>query len=211
MDKQLNAHFDFNIKLYWIDRKQTRKFIAIMSAIVYSYTHFSYLLLFGQTYMLIVPIVVNRIRCVQLSFYLDMLDTRLGYVNMEMNSLVTSDVNEAFSKLCFDKLVRLKEMFSVLFQTSVLLNDCFSWSIAAITTEIFLELTINSYLLYISMVTKGLSATGLTIYCLGMAPTIFAFLLSCWSADRCTDKVKILHSLGGTFNKTINILVLRIC
>lgn len=172
-----------------MERRRSRKFIAILLAIAYSYTHFFYLMI-GRQYVLIFAIVVNRIRCVQLSFYFDMLGMRLDYINMELNKLQNSKIIDRNSKLRSDRIVTLKDLYSGVWKTALLLNECFSWSIVAITAFIFLELTINSYLLYINMSTSGsLSEIGLTIYCMGMMPTILAFLLSCRSADRCSEKV----------------------
>lgn len=188
IDKQLIAHFDSNIKLYSIDRRQTRKFIVIIVATVYSYTHFSYLI-FEITLWLTLPIVFNRFRCIQLSFYLDMIGVRLASINNELYQIEKTHPNDRTKNGCFYKVLILKSMFSDMWKTASLLNDCFSWSIAAITSEIFLEVTINTYLLSTSMGKGRISLVGLTIYCLGMMPAVFAFLLSCRSADSCTWKV----------------------
>lgn len=188
IDQQLIARFDSPIYLYSIARKQSRKFWGIMFAIFYSYTHFSYLIV-GNTYFLIIPIVVNRMRCVQLSFYLEMVVMRLGSIYNELDNIRQTKQEDRFKEKCYENLVHLKAMFSDIWKIALLLNECFSWSIAAITSEIFLELTINSYLLYISMSTGSLSTVGLTIYCLGVMPTIVSFLLSCRSADYCTEMV----------------------
>lgn len=188
IDQQLNAKFNLHINPLWIDKNQSKKFVVITLAMIYSYTHFSYLLI-GQTMLLIIPILVNRIRCIQLSFYLDMIVTRLLYINKELINIRKFQFDNGFSELCYDKLTLLKHTFSDVFKTSLVLNNCFSWSIAAISAEIFVELTINSYLLYINLITDSLSVDGLTIYCLGMSPTVLAFMLCCHSADRCTDLV----------------------
>lgn len=171
-----------------MDSRQTRQFLVITLAIVYSYSHFVYLVM-SRVYLVIVPIVIIRFRCFQLSFYLEMVFTRLTLINNELDAIEKNNLNDLANDSAFKKLLILKGMFSDVWKTATLLNDCFSWSIAAITSEIFLELTINSYIIYLGISSCGFKYLGLVIYFLGVMPIVFAFLLGCRNAERCTRKV----------------------
>lgn len=114
---------------------------------------------------------------------------RLEYVNDELRKIREVELADRFECECYERLAMIKARYADIWKVAALLNKCFSWSILAITSEIFLELTINSYLLYLSLDSGNLSVAGLSVYCLGMVPTVLTFMMACRGADRCTEMV----------------------
>lgn len=199
IDKQLRDNFHSSIKLYSIDRRQTIKYLSISFAVLYSYSQFYYLV-FELTYFLIIPMVVNRFRCIQFSFYLELVSIRLNSINCELRKMRTTKLNDIW----YHKIGLLKGLFSNIWKTAKLLNDSFSWSFLAISIELFFELTINTYLLYIALIKHNITVFILLVYYLCILPTLFSFLLCCQNAGRCTDMVFIDLKLASTdFNNII--------
>lgn len=123
------------------------------------------------------PTLVNRVRCVQIVFYVDLLRELLGCVARRLRSMGGggggSNSRPKGSKwlLCPDKgewwqgkmgqsvskanrnseLRTLRAAYGKIWDTSCLINDCFGWTLLAIVTQYFIHLTTYGYWLFMIM------------------------------------------------------------
>lgn len=123
------------------------------------------------TYVLqmVYPTFVNRIRCVQNVFYVDLMREQLVCVAQRLQAM-TADVpmsqpNDDKQIMLYpdgatwlrlnqrrnNELLALKLAYGKLWDTSCLINECFGWSLLAIITEYFIHLTTHGYWLFLTL------------------------------------------------------------
>ncbi|XP_053961264.1 putative gustatory receptor 39b [Anastrepha ludens] len=98
--------------------------------------------------------LVLRIRCFLVIVYMDYIDFYMRHVNMKLRSVVNCRVPRE-RRLCldvnykmlesFDYMLQLKLVYGEIRKLSLMIDDLFGWSICAIFTAIFLDLTVNIY------------------------------------------------------------------
>lgn len=111
-------------------------------------------------------LVVVNVRCVQNIFFVDLLRERLEFINQRL--LDISQRNSKQSKLImyvesydprskkpgpmreeFNEVLALKQIYGMIWNASMLLNDCFGWSVLAIVTRSFIGFTSHGYWLFL--------------------------------------------------------------
>lgn len=113
-------------------------------------------------------IVVVNMRCIQNIFFVDLLRERLEFLNQGLTQI--SQRNRKTSKLIlyvesydpknrskksspmreeFNEVLALKQIYGMIWNASILLNDCFGWSVLAIVTRSFIGFTSHGYWLFL--------------------------------------------------------------
>lgn len=164
------------------------------------------------------PTLVNRIRCVQNVFYVDMMSEQLDGVVQCMQTIIDRDsvapsekrkaqsillypdkggwlkkqyhpkVSNSKAKNQICELRALKAAYSKIWETNCLINECFGWSLLAIVTEYFVHLTSNGYWLY--MVFAQLITAELLVESLSdVGSVLFLMVALCQSCYACSEKV----------------------
>lgn len=159
-----------------LGRKQFVK-ISLMLALVVSTLLIELIFLWClySEYMLtyigqsVLPTIVNRFRCVQIVFYVELMREQLQCVAKRLESMAkgasNSKVNVAKLLLLYPdrggwwkgkpnskskdaNLRALKAAYGKIWDTSCLINDCFGWSLLAIVTQYFIHLTTQGYWIF---------------------------------------------------------------
>lgn len=153
-------------------------------------------------------IVIINMRLGQNIFFVDLLRKRLEFVNERLMEVAQRRSKK--SKLIlyvqcydqqnrlkkpkpiseeFDEVLALKRIYGMIFNSSILLNDCFGWSVLAIVTRSFIGFTCQGYWLVLGF--KGLidfdlivdSATNFVLTAMQMS----ALCLSCHNCANCVS------------------------
>lgn len=139
-------------------------FMLMISNILMILRNFDILLLVQLNY----PLLLIRVRCIQIIFYADILHDRLKIISDILVHAINyeREVHESSIKiiLClreeitnnimdnsmdYVELVSLKKIYSILWNINCLMNDCFGWSLLLICIQYFVQLTTNCYYLYL--------------------------------------------------------------
>lgn len=114
---------------------------------------------------------VNRIRCVQVLFFVYSLRSRLILVNEKLREILSAigvpdNVNyiqpkpknvvfvldTSFTRhSIYERLLNLKEIYAELYEICELINITFGWSLLAIITQAFIDFTSNSYWTFLAL------------------------------------------------------------
>lgn len=112
------------------------------------------------------PLMLTRVRCIQVIFYVAVLRERLKTVTdifvhvinceEEVNKsprtiiILSGDIIKRSDRIAYIELVALKKIYSYIWDTNYLMNDCFGWSLLFIFTLFFALLTTDCYWLYLT-------------------------------------------------------------
>ncbi|XP_049302557.1 putative gustatory receptor 39b [Bactrocera dorsalis] len=104
-------------------------------------------------------ILVLRTRCLLAIIYMDYIDFYMTHLNMKLRSVVNSRMRKP--RLCldvnyrmlesFDYLLQLKLVYSEIYKLTAMFDDLFGWSLCALLTVIFLDITVNSYWTFLTL------------------------------------------------------------
>lgn len=116
---------------------------------------------------------VYELKCIQLEVYLKMIDHRMKlmitYFSKNMKSDKTDSWTQEFSSVIkirssrVERLITLKIIYSKLWRVSIMLNDCFGWSLLIIVVIKFISLTTNAYWLVLNIINSD-KTTYMTWY-----------------------------------------------
>lgn len=190
-------------------RKVFTTFFVLMSTLIMAITllalrNINYLFILQFVY----PLIVIRVRCIQIIFYVDVLHDRLRIISdilrhflnceREMRHGAIKTIyyyvtdNEGtvrrINRLEYVELLTLKQIYSLVWDTSCLLNDCFGWSLLVICIQYFLRLTANSFWLYILFTNELTSDEQHDAMCDNLTIVIIMWLL-CNGCIKCTQSV----------------------
>lgn len=152
-------------------------------------------------------IAVVNMRCIQNIFFVDLLRERLEFVNEGLMEI--SQRNSKESKLIlyvesnnpknrwkksspmreeFNKVLALKQVYGMIWNASVLLNECFGWSILAIVTRSFIGFTSHGYWLFLGF-ENILDSAYIVDSATNFAMIVFLLSILCLSCYNCTGCV----------------------
>lgn len=165
------------------------------------------------TLQYVYPIILIRVRCLQVIFYVDVLDKRL----LAISDIVVHNINceEAIkcqikiiniskniiqnpNSISYVELVALKKIYSCIWFTNYLMNDCFGWSLLFIFTLFFLTLTIDFYWLYLICINQFTNNEPYEILCetIGILSILW---LVCNGCLKCTQNVWVIYIMYSNF------------
>lgn len=108
---------------------------------------------------------VYELKCLQLEIYLKMIDHRMKLmISYFLQNMKSDKLDEQLSILFkigssrVERLITLKMVYSKLWRVTVMLNDCFGWSLLIIVIIMFISLTTNSYWLVLNCVNSDKTA-----------------------------------------------------
>lgn len=152
-------------------------------------------------------IAVVNMRCIQNIFFVDLLRERLDFVNERLSEI--SQRTSKKSKLIlyvepydhgnrskkqspmheeFSEVLALKQIYGMIWNASILLNNCFGWSVLAIVTRSFIGFTSHGYWLFLGF--EDLIESEIMVHS-AVIFLLIALLLSvmCSSCYNCTGCV----------------------
>lgn len=164
--------------------------------------------LMAYWYHVFYPIVIIRLRCIQNTFYVDLLGERFKLVNAKLQDIICCDnVTKNQSKLivCIDfvhhankignviqgnynDVIVLKDIYGKLWNSVNLINECFGWSNLAIITQFFVEFVSHGYWLFAGLesLTSMDKVSGAILI---LMPVIVVLSTFCYSCFVCKDAV----------------------
>lgn len=190
----------FNQKVFGLFFVWTFMLVYTVVLMFLRYTFIDFVLMMQFIY----PLLMIRVRCIQIIFYADVLHARLKTISDILIYIINCerDVHESTVKTIYVsekmepnmenieyvELVSLKKIYSLLWDTNCLMNDCFGWSLLLIYTQYFLRLTADCYFLYLIFIKALTNNEQYDALC--DAITILSILwLVCNGCRRCTQKV----------------------
>lgn len=164
-------------------------------------------------FQMLYSLIVIRVRCIQIIFYVVVLRDRLKLIADQLIHIINCEVQErekplhqiskigtiCFSgirdvqnhnmeRLKYEQLLALKQIYSIIWDTSCLLNDCFGWSLLAIFTQYFVRLTTNGYWLFIIFANQWDDKEKLDTI-VDVITILTILWLLCYGCYRCTKSV----------------------
>ncbi|CAD6996820.1 unnamed protein product [Ceratitis capitata] len=144
-------------------RRQCLKYVCY-SCIVYGCLPISMVVIwtkyyYGYFWYALGCILVLRTRCLMAVIYMDYIDFFMSHLNMKLRSVTNCrltrdrlylDVNYKMLE-SFDYLLQLKMVYGEIRKLTFMFDDLFGWSICALITVVFLDITINSYWTFLSL------------------------------------------------------------
>lgn len=157
------------------------------------------------------PMVIIRFRCIQNTFYVDLLGERFHLVNSKLMDIIRCEgelENRSKLILCIDyiyangvangvqanynDIIVLKDIYGKLWNSINLINDCFGWSNLVIITQFFLEFVSHGYWLFAGL--DDLTSIDKVIgSILVLMPVIVVLTSLCYSCFICKDAVVFLY------------------
>lgn len=176
------------------------KQIAYIAIIFTSYAHFFISISKYSDDLFAIPIYgITRMRCVQILFYVGLLQERLETINMELSKIVLSPANghSLYRKTIlenenYERLVALKNLYGCIWEISNMLNDCFGWSFVIVATEQFVEMLSNAHVMFIVLVSPEISNFEAMYVLYEGFPALFIFTMVCIHCHFCSEKVNLL-------------------
>ncbi len=154
-------------------------------------------------------IAVVNMRCTQNIFFVDFLRERLEFLNQRLIEIAQR--NSKQSKLIlyveaydhrnrltkpspmhnkeFDEILALKQIYGLIWNASILLNNCFGWSVLAIVTRSFIGFTSHGYWLFLgfeSLIDSDIIVDSATNFVL-IALLLSVLCLSCYNCTGCVS------------------------
>lgn len=159
------------------------------------------------------PMILIRFRCIQNTFYVDLLGERFQLVNAKLKDIIRSEgalKNRSKLILCIDfvyangvanavkanynDIIVLKDIYGKLWNSINLINDCFGWSNLAIITQFFLEFVSHGYWLLAGL--DGITSMDKVLSSILVLTPVSVVLTSlCYSCFICKDAVGFFFSL----------------
>lgn len=146
--------------------------------------------------------IVIRLRCLQNMLYVDMVSERLKLVNEKLEEIIKSNREDTTMVMFIDKyydygrkpgfnqILSLKIIYGKIWDIMNLINDCYGWSLLAISTQYFIDFTSNGYWLFLSL--ENLLSRAFMITCiLNIIPCVFIMTLLAYSCYCCSQNVNI--------------------
>lgn len=152
-------------------------------------------------------IAVVNMRCIQNVFFVDLLRDRLEFLNQRLTEIAQR--NSKKSKLIlfvdaydhrnhrnkptaireeFNEVLALKQIYGMIWNASVLLNNCFGWSVLAIVTRSFIGFTSHGYWLFLGM-ENLISSENMVDSATNFISIAFLLSILCLSCYNCTGSV----------------------
>lgn len=169
--KEIDNIFRFNLCMEPQNKTEKRNLIRRLIFTVLTSTLGSTLYAFSCTltkpnliiaYIATFTEYVYELKCLQLEIYLKMIDHRMklmiSYFSQNMKDDKTDVWNQQFSSVIkvgsstIERLITLKMIYSKLWRVSVMLNNCFGWSLLIIVVIMFVSLTTNAYWLVLNLI-----------------------------------------------------------
>lgn len=190
-----------------ISKKFAWEQIAYIAILLASYTHYFICISMYVDNFFVMPIIgTTRMRCVQILFYVGLLQERLEMINDELSKIIKPPAygHSLFRKAIlenenYEKIVILKNLYGCIWEISNMLNDCFGWSFVIMATEQFVEMLSNANVIFIVLVTPELP-NSMAMYVLFEGfPSFFTFTIVCIHCHFCSEKVNYeVYSLNST-------------
>lgn len=119
-------------------------------------------------------VLINRLRCGQVLFFVFLLRARLALINEKLKEIIIGRsardstpndwrpivdmknvifvLDNAMSKQSvYDRLLHLKQIYGELYEICELINITFGWSLLAMITQCFIDFTSNSYWTFLEL------------------------------------------------------------
>lgn len=134
--------------------------MLVISIILMILRNTDYLLIVKSVY----PLLLIKIRCIQIIFYVDVVRDRLNTISDIVNHVINCErelahentmeiiyLSEEINTGIMEnvELVSLKKIYSILWDINCLMDDCFGWSLLLICIQYFVRLTTSCYWLYL--------------------------------------------------------------
>lgn len=190
--------------------KQKRQLFAqqitqVLSAIIATIKGISilYYTLYLQEYFLLCIIYskwIIHLKTIQVIFFICMVRARLILVNkdiMDVQSIANvQQRRHRTEKLIFSRLLNLKEIYSKLYTICILINKTFGWSLLAVMTQLFIQITCNGYWLFLHLDNANSLPYTFSLFvsfCF-LAPTFIMFGALAFYSTACFDCVSFLFN-----------------
>ncbi|XP_028899345.2 putative gustatory receptor 39b [Zeugodacus cucurbitae] len=140
-------------------------------------------------------ILVLRTRCLMAIIYLDYIDFYMSHLNMKLRSVVNSRLRK--QRLCldvnykmlesFDYLLQLKLVYGEINKLTAMFDDLFGWSLCALLTVIFLDITVNSYWTFLTL-SRVFEFYFLYLTLSTVFPLATIISVLCYAAENCKQQ-----------------------
>ncbi|XP_020716423.1 putative gustatory receptor 39b [Ceratitis capitata] len=181
-------------------RRQCLKYVCY-SCIVYGCLPISMVVIwtkyyYGYFWYALGCILVLRTRCLMAVIYMDYIDFFMSHLNMKLRSVTNCrltrdrlylDVNYKMLE-SFDYLLQLKMVYGEIRKLTFMFDDLFGWSICALITVVFLDITINSYWTFLSL-SKIFEFYFLYLTISTVFPLATATSYLCYAGENCKQQV----------------------
>ena len=145
---------------------------------------------YGRFWYTFLAIFVLMMRCIQCSIYVELLNHRIEFLNMQISLIIQTQTDDQSSVIICHILI-LKKIYFHISDTVNLFNDSFGWSILIIFTSFFINIAINIY--WIFMVIQLQRPFIIVLYCLSLTyPLVSSLLILAWRCDKCAKNVCLL-------------------
>lgn len=192
IDKIMIDRFHHN-DLINIPSRYMKKYFLAVSFIVLSYL---YCFLVSQSMDVVLavhPLLILRIRSVQIWFFVDLVDTRFVMLSKDLNTVVhkynSSKWDAITQELTYQQIATLKTLYRKLWSLTLAVNKCFGLSLLFLSVENVAELIINSFITFAAFFTSGVSVHIWKQSVFGTLPALVTFLVTCYSCHHCSANV----------------------
>lgn len=134
-------------------------------------------------------LLVSRVRCIQTAFYADLINDRIKWIHEVLQTIVVQR-NHLSQRELQTKIVFLRQIYSMIYDISILINKSFGWSLLFITISYFVDSVGNSYK-YLLVFQLTLPIDDERSALVGLISTSIALITLCYSCGRCADNVSV--------------------
>lgn len=196
VDKTFEKNFSKNINY---KRLQIKYFVSFFSPalslavvrlyFVYHLMHLEYKDFRFYWFHCVQSLLVSRVRCLQTAFYADLINDRILWIHQELAQIGQKHLSRRTLQA---KILFLRQIYSMLYDISMMINRSFGWSLLVITISYFVDSVGNSYM-YLLVILEILPKQNETSAIVGFVSTSIALLTLCYSCGRCADNVRIFR------------------
>jgi 7tm Chemosensory receptor len=141
----------------------------------------------------LLPLMICRMMCLLHIYYIDLLASHLRFIRQELNEIVKYSQYSMYVKVdrryLTDRLMALKDMYGLLYDTMDEVNGIFTWSEEANFTRIFLQCICDLHWFYKTF------DHDFPIMIFSFVPLVVCFGSLIYAANACTQQAKSLLPL----------------
>ena len=177
----------------------TIQILVLVAILIILYGYFIFFILINDSYFpIFVSIVVIRMRCLQMVYYVALVHERISKLNEQLqilsihfdDSVRTKYSIQLVKTIYYEKINTLKCIYAQTCRVSKLINACFGWSFLIITTEFFIEIVAIGYIAFLFWYLNFIGGSA-AHELIGITPAAITFIFVCFACNKCSEKVSM--------------------
>lgn len=134
-------------------------------------------------------LLVSRTRCMQVAFYANLLNDRVVWLHHELREMLQQ--KHLSQRTMQTKLVLLRQIYALIYDVSVLINESFGWSVLVIAISYFVDAVGNFYLICMVIQYSSTPRSTRVSAGIGFFNPALTLMVLCYSCGRCANNVSI--------------------